>query len=169
MLFRAPLLLMSASAFHAGGRRAALLARGGSNTRLFSKGTSADDAAAIDALISKFSVSKDGTFITENALDTFHFIRPSGNPLSKAEYPAFVDPSGDVVVKEHENVSVNTLDICGDMAFASLTQKAKFEYKGAPNDDVYVATLVFKKVGGEWKVAWAQRSSGDATPVFNGL
>ena len=92
MMFRAPLLLMSASAFHAGGRRAALLARGGSNTRLFSKGTSADDAAAIDALISKFSVSKDGTFITENALDTFHFIRPSGNPLSKAEYPAFVIP-----------------------------------------------------------------------------
>ena len=50
--------------------------------------------------------------------------------------------------------------VSGDMAFACLTQYGKFTYKGTPNEDICVMTLIFKKVDGAWKLAWAQRSSG---------
>ena len=60
--------------------------------------------------------------------------------------------------------------VSGDMAFACLTQYGKFTYKGTPNEDICVMTLIFKKVDGAWKLAWAQRSSGrkpdEPAPTF---
>ncbi|KAH8067990.1 hypothetical protein SO694_00027041 [Aureococcus anophagefferens] len=101
-------------------------------------------AAELETMISEFCSIKMGDWIAGNTTDDFQFVRPTGNPIDKIGFPAMM--TGDVV--------------SGDMAFACLTQYGKFTYKGTPNEDICVMTLIFKKVDGAWKLAWAQRSSG---------
>ena len=95
-------------------------------------------------------------------------MRPSGNPLSKSDYKAFV--GGDVKITDIEMVEVNKVDVGADMAFACVTQSATFTYQGEPNDDVFVVSLVMKKVEGKWFVSWCHRSTGrkpdEDKPVF---
>lgn len=96
-------------------------------------------------------------------------IRPSGNPLDTEGYSNMMK-SQDVVVDSNNLVSINKLDICGNMAYVCYTSHGKFTYKGAHNDDIAVFTSVLKKDNGRWNVVHGQRSSGrkpsEELPVF---
>ncbi|EGB09454.1 hypothetical protein AURANDRAFT_69750 [Aureococcus anophagefferens] len=115
-------------------------------------------AAELETMISEFCSIKMGDWIAGNTTDDFQFVRPTGNPIDKIGFPAMM--TGDVVVQAGELKKIHKLEVSGDMAFACLTQYGKFTYKGTPNEDICVMTLIFKKVDGAWKLAWAQRSSG---------
>ena len=98
------------------------------------------------------------------------FIRPSGNPLDKNGWKQMMTAT-DVTVESNELVSINKLQVVGDMAYVCYTAHGKFNYKGTPNDDVAVLTSVLKKVNGVWMVVMGQRSTGrtpeEAAPKFN--
>ena len=98
------------------------------------------------------------------------FIRPSGNPLDKNGWQQMMTAT-DVTVESNELVSINKLQVVGDMAYVCYTSHGKFNYKGTPNDDVAVLTSVLKKVNGVWMVMMGQRSTGrtpeEAAPKFN--
>ena len=76
----------------------------------------------------------------------------------------------DITVESNELVSVNKLQVCGDMAYVCYTSHGKFNYKGTSNDDVAVFTSVLKKVNGVWLLVMGQRSTGrgpeEAAPSF---
>ena len=56
--------------------------------------------------------------------------------------------SPDVTVKSSKLVSVNKLEVDGNMAYAVYVTHACFDFKGTVNDDIAVYTGVFQK-GGE--------------------
>ena len=97
------------------------------------------------------------------------FIRPSGNPLSKNGWEEMMS-NDDVTVESSKLVSINKLNVEGDMAYVCYTSHGKFSYKGTPNDDVAVFTSVLKKVNGRWWIVMGQRSTGrkpeDSLPQF---
>ena len=87
-------------------------------------------------------------------------IRPSGNPMSLKMFEEMMT-GGDIVNKGGELLDVKIVDVGVDMAYACSVASAKFEYKGTPNDDVFVLTTIFKKdADGKWKICLAQRSTG---------
>lgn len=97
------------------------------------------------------------------------FIRPSGNPLNRQGWQEMMTAE-DVTVEANELVSINKLQVVGDMAYVCYTSHGRFNYKGTSNDDVAVFTSVLKKVAGEWKVVMGQRSTGrtpeESAPSF---
>ena len=97
------------------------------------------------------------------------FIRPSGNPLNKAEWEEMMT-NDDVVVESNNLVSVNKLQIEGEMAYVCYTSHGKFSYKGTANDDIAVFTSVLKKGEDGWKIVMGQRSTGrgpeESAPQF---
>jgi len=86
----------------------------------------ATDKETVEGMVKGFGGAKDGSWFTANGTPDFQFIRPSGNPLTLAEYPAFV--GGDVKITDIEMVDLHKLEVCpaGSMAFACVTQYAKF-------------------------------------------
>ena len=76
----------------------------------------------------------------------------------------------DVNVESSRLVSINKLQIEGNMAYVCYTSHGRFTYKGTPNDDVAVFTNVLQKVNGRWMVVMGQRSTGrkpeDSLPKF---
>ena len=102
-----------------------------------------------------------GTFFMEKATEDFQFIRPSGNPIDAAGFTAMFS-SGDINVSKSAVAKIHKLDVYGDIAFSAFTQTVEFTYKGTPNDDVCTVSALLKKVSGDWKIAWMQRSGGDA-------
>ena len=98
------------------------------------------------------------------------FIRPSGNPLDKKGWEEMMN-NDDVDVESNSLVSINKLQVEGDMACVCYTAHGKFSYKGVNNDDVAVHTSVLKKVDNKWKVVMGQRSTGrgpnETVPNFN--
>jgi ketosteroid isomerase-like protein len=97
------------------------------------------------------------------------FIRPTGNPLNMEGWEKMMT-NDDVNVESNDLVSINKMEVCGDMAYVCYTNHGKFIYKGTQNDDIAVLTSVLKKVDGRWVVVHGQRSTGrsptDAPPVF---
>lgn len=97
------------------------------------------------------------------------FIRPSGNPLDKEGWEEMMT-NDDVTVESSKLVSVNKLNVVGDMAYVCYTAHGKFTYKGVENNDIAVFTNVLKKVDGRWWVVMGQRSTGrkpeDSLPQF---
>lgn len=87
------------------------------------------------------------------------FVRPSGNPLDKNGWESMMT-NDDVNVESSKLVSINKLQIEGNMAFVCYTSHGKFTYKGTPNDDIAVFTSVLQKVNGRWLVVMGQRSTG---------
>ena len=87
------------------------------------------------------------------------FIRPTGNPLNKEQWNEMMN-NPNVSVEDSKLVSVNKLQVCGDMAFACYTAHNKFNYMGQANDDIAVFTSVLQRVAGDWVVVHGQRSSG---------
>ena len=98
------------------------------------------------------------------------FIRPSGNPLNRKRWEQMMT-SSDVNVESNKLVSINKLQVIGDIAYVCYTSHGKFKYKGTSNDDVAVFTSVLKKTKGVWMVVMGQRSTGrgpeDSVPSFN--
>ena len=69
----------------------------------------------------------------------------------------------DVTVEFNEMVEVAIAEENGDMGYVVFTSKSKFSYKGTPNEDLAVFTLVLKKTGDtddSWRVVHGQRSTG---------
>ena len=116
------------------------------------------DADAVKSLLESFCSDLTGTVFPSNAIPGALFIRPSGNPLKAEDFTAFVN--GDVVMQEMGMVKLHKLEVGTEMAWATMTQKAKFSYKGTPNDDPsFTVSAFLQKVGGKWKFAHLQRSS----------
>lgn len=87
------------------------------------------------------------------------FVRPSGNPLSKKGWEEMMT-NDDVNVELQKLVSINKLQVVGDMAYVCYTTHGKFTYKGTENDDIAVLTCVMKKFNGKWMMMMGQRSTG---------
>jgi ketosteroid isomerase-like protein/quinol monooxygenase YgiN len=97
------------------------------------------------------------------------FIRPSGNPLNKKGWEEMMT-NDNVVVESNDLVSVNKLQIEGEMAYVCYTSHGKFSYKGTANDDIAVFTSILKKCADGWKIVMGQRSTGrgpeESAPQF---
>lgn len=87
------------------------------------------------------------------------FIRPSGNPLDKDGWNEMMN-NPNVNVEDSKLLSINKLNICGDMACVCYTSHSKFNYMGQANDDIAVFTSVLQRVDGVWVVVHGQRSTG---------
>jgi len=98
------------------------------------------------------------------------FIRPTGNPLTKETWDKMMNNDA-VSVELSELVSINKLNVCGDMAWVCYTNHAVFNYMGNANDDIAVLTAVLQRVDGKWVVVHGQRSTGrkptDEPPKIN--
>ena len=123
------------------------------------KMASSNDETEIRALLKRMHTY-------DEAMDATYFdawsgwvCRPSGNPAS-TEMLRQMMQSEDVSASSGKLLEVKVLDITEEMAYSACICSAKFSYKGTPNDDVYVMTNVFKKVGGKWQSVWGHRSTG---------
>jgi len=65
------------------------------------------------------------------------FIRPTGNPLSMDQWNSMMN-NPDVNVESNDLVSINKMEIYGNMAYVVYTTHGKFNYKGTKNDDIAV-------------------------------
>ena len=129
-----------------------------------------DDKAEIEKIINDMVVLRDEKMHGhEHMTDNCHFIRPSGNPLTRQSWIDMMN-SPDVKVTHSELIKINKLEVVGDMAYACYTTHGKFNYKGTENDDIAVLTLILRKINGVWKVVHGQRSTGrkpsDPLPEF---
>lgn len=127
--------------------------------------TGSDDKAALETLIDRMSTYVGGEQLTAFD-DDLLFIRPSGNPVTGKGMREMMS-SDDITDIEGNLREIKILDICGDMAYASCVQDAKFKFKGEQQDDVYVQSYVFKKEHGaaetaEWRCVYGHRSTGRA-------
>lgn len=95
------------------------------------------------------------------ATEDMRFIRPSGNPASMAVFDA-MSKSDDVTDSKTEILGFEKVHVGADSAMCCITHHDTFKYKGTQNDDVAVSTFYLTKVGGSWKIKWAQRSTGRA-------
>tara|TARA_B100001063_G_C16776004_1_gene565397 strand:- start:2885 stop:3325 length:441 start_codon:yes stop_codon:yes gene_type:complete len=104
-------------------------------------------------------------------LDDTYFIRPTGNPLTKANWLQMLS-SPDVKVVSNKLVQWNFADISPDNTWVYLcyTTHSVFNYMGNDNDDISVFTALVKNTKDGWKLSYAQRSSGrspqDSLPKF---
>jgi hypothetical protein len=80
-------------------------------------------------------------------------IRPTGNPTSH-KFLEEMQASGEYLPESSELLSIDKIDVCEGpsvsstcMAYAVFTHHAKFTFKGTPNDDLAVWTIVAKKSG----------------------
>ena len=101
--------------------------------------------------------------------DNCVFVRPSGNPLNKEGWREMMT-NDDVKVESNDLVTINKMQVNGDMAYVCYTTHGKFSYKGTENDDIAVLTSVLQRVNGKWQVVHGQRSTGrkpsEAMPTF---
>ncbi len=113
--------------------------------------------------------NKDHTVGDKHMHSSCTFIRPTGNPLNKEGWTAMMNNS-DVHVESNDLMSINKLEVSGDMAYVCYTTHGRFTYKGTPNDDVAVLTSVLQRIDGRWQVVFGQRSTGrsptEEAPVF---
>jgi ketosteroid isomerase-like protein len=102
-------------------------------------------------------------------------IRPSGNPLGQKLWEE-MHASKDIVRESNELLSIDKIEVLSNnddgtlsisagtprMAYAIFITHTKFIYKGTPNDDVAVYSIVLTKKsdGGQWKIVHSQRSMG---------
>ncbi len=118
------------------------------------------DSQQLEALIQGFTDrAQNKTFLTANVTDDFLAIRPSGNPITAEGLVGMYDNS-DLVIKLSELVKIHRLEANSDWGFAAFTLKEGFIYKGEQNNDLSSYSLIFKKIGGTWKISWMQRSQG---------
>lgn len=126
------------------------------------------DKEQIEDII-KALCDKDHNVGMKHTADDCIFIRPTGNPLNMKQWDTMMNNS-DVSVESNELVSINKMEIHGDMAFVVYTSHGKFNYKGTENDDIAVLTSVLRRVSGRWVVVHGQRSTGrspsDPLPEF---
>jgi ketosteroid isomerase-like protein len=91
--------------------------------------------------------------------DSCLFIRPSGNPLTMEAYDEMMKMMMNSKL-ESSLVSINKIEVDGNMAYACYTTHSKFIYEETENDDVAVFTGVFHKKNGRWQLVHGQRSTG---------
>ena len=99
-------------------------------------------------------------------------IRGTGNPLGEKLWNE-MSASEDVFTESHDLIKTHVCEVTPEMGYAVFSSHSKFTYKGIPNDDLAVWTMVAKPIDGEWKIICAQRSTGrgpdDAPPNFDDL
>ena len=118
------------------------------------------DSQQLEALIQGFSDrGQNKTFLPANTTKDFLAIRPSGNPISAEDLAGMYD-NADLVIEHSELVKIHRLEVYPDWSFAAFTLKEAFSYKGEGNNDLSTYSLIFKKIDGNWKISWMQRSQG---------
>ena len=81
--------------------------------------------------------NKDHTLGMKHTHKECVFIRPSGNPLTMEGWNQMMQ-NPNVSVELNELVSINKLQVCGNMAYVCYTDHGKFNYMGTENDDIAV-------------------------------
>ncbi len=121
------------------------------------------DKEKILSILETFASSERmGSFFIDNSTSDFLFVRPSGNPIDAKGFEEMWS-SGDLILESAEITKVHRFDFfCEDAAMCVFTLGSKFTYKGNSNDDLPTVTSIFKRIDGIWKIAWMQRSSGQA-------
>ena len=121
------------------------------------------DKEKIESLLDDLATpEKMGSFFVNNATKDFLLIRPSGNPISAKGFQEMMS-SGEVVQEKSEITKIHKFEFLSDyVAMCVFTLGAKFTYKGTPNDDLPTVTSIFKKINGNWKIHWMQRSTGNS-------
>ena len=126
------------------------------------------DAQQIEEVV-RDMCNKDHTVGDRHMHESCVFVRPSGNPLNKEGWTQMMTNT-DVNVESNDLVSINKLNVSGNMAYVCYTTHGKFTYKGTPNDDVAVLTSILEKSDGRWQVVFGQRSTGrsptEEAPLF---
>ena len=118
------------------------------------------DSQQIKALIQGFSDrAQNKTFLPDNTTKDFLAIRPSGNPITAKALAGMYD-NADLVIELSELIKIHRLEAYSDWGFAAFTLKEAFSYKGDGNNDLSTYSLIFKKIDGNWKISWMQRSQG---------
>ena len=101
--------------------------------------------------------------------DDTYILRPSGNPLTK-EQNIQMRNNKDIIIEKEEMVSINSVEIYGNIAVSCFTVHQTFTYKGNKEDDISVVLAVFKKENNDWKMINGSRSQGrkpdDEMPKF---
>jgi ketosteroid isomerase-like protein len=128
------------------------------------------DRERLTKIITDMTTVSDGVQLGRKYMDdSCYFIRPTGNPLNVNQWDEMMN-SEHVSITYGKLISINRLEISGDMAFACYTSHGKFTYNGIHNDDVTVLTSVFRKIEGSWKIIHGHRSTGrspgDELPKF---
>lgn len=91
--------------------------------------------------------------------DNKYILRPSGNPLTKEQNTAMRN-SKDIIIEKEDMVSINSIEVYGDIAVSCFTVHQIFSYKGNKENDVSVVLSVFKKENNDWKMIHGSRSQG---------
>ena len=118
------------------------------------------DSQQLEAFIQGFADrAQNKTFLPANTTSNFLAIRPSGNPITAQGFAGMYD-SDDFVFELSELVKIYRLDADSNWGFASFTFKEAFSYKRDLNNDLSTYSLIFKKIDGNWRISWLQRSQG---------
>ncbi len=131
----------------------------------------ASDKAPLLELVDAFAGDTDGSFFTAHATPEFHYVSASGEAYTAEEY-ATRATAGNTVITDTSLHQLHKVDVGDTMAFAVLTLATRYTCFMVPNEEVFEATLIFKKEGAsnDWRIALAQRSAGrlpnDPTPNF---
>ena len=110
-----------------------------------------------DVIAKQVNISTKEEFV-ERMPENAWFIRPSGNPANKEILTKMAGE--DVTEMKSELLEIKVLDVMSDCAYAVIIAKASFDYKGTKNEDIYTQSLLYKKKGDGWELAWAHRSTG---------
>ena len=105
--------------------------------------------------------------VSEMFTEDFCYVRPSGNPLDKAEWLELFDK---LSMKGTKLVGINFINVVANMGYVSYTTHTKFIYNEVINEDIAVFVAIFTKVEGKWQISYIQRSTGrkpeEPLPVF---
>jgi len=100
--------------------------------------------------------------------DEMRFVRPTGNPIGMLGFKAMFQSEAMGDDATNDVWDWNKIHVGTDSALCCVTHHATFTYEGTPNEDVAVSSFYLTKAEGDWKILWAQRSTGrpptDAKP-----
>lgn len=106
--------------------------------------------------------------LTPAVAEDFYAIRPSGNPLTAAEY-RLMRMSPDLIFSAQNIWRIEEVKYIagGLVCIVVLKVHEIFSYKGKQNDDIATFMAVLEKQNGKWLGVRAQRSIG-ANPATSG-
>lgn len=88
-------------------------------------------------------------------------IRPSGNPLSVAEYVAGMSGKGDIKMESHALKAVKSVKLLGtDAAIVLVEHEEKFSFKENHEHDVALYSITLAKTAHGWRIAHLHRATG---------
>ena len=94
----------------------------------------------------------------------FHFVRPSGNPLTREQIVTGLYMDMKIISIELISIDSVTLLMSRKAAVVVFTCEHAFEYRGTLSEDRGVVSIILELRGGEIKIVHEHRSSGSSIP-----